>query len=219
MTAHRGRPPKQSAEVRRALVLEVATRRFADGGRVGTSLDDIAEEAGVRKPALYVLFGAKDDLYRACVEQAVASLADSFRVVNAATAGLPRAERTRARVAATVEYAEGRPDAFRLLARAPYSWPDDDPAAGRALRDRLVEVMAANYRRESAAAGSPIDVGAEILARLFFVMAEEIVRLCLAVETTDREALVDFLAEFIDAGIAGVALGTWGAVERSRAPA
>jgi hypothetical protein len=49
-------------------------------------------------------------------------------------------------------------------------------------------------------------------------MAEEIVRLCLAEGTTDREALVDFLAEFIDAGIAGIAPGTWGAVERSRSP-
>jgi hypothetical protein len=57
------------------------------------------------------------------------------------------------------------------------------------------------------------------LAGLFFAMAEEIVRLCLAEETTDRGALVDFLAEFIDAGIAGVAPGTWRAVERSQAPA
>lgn len=197
------------------MVLDVATRQFADGGRAGTSIDDIAAESGVRKPAIYELFGSKDDLFRACVEEAVQALSDNFRVVNAETTDVDLPERTRRRVAAAVAYAERHPHSFRLLVRAPYSWPDDDPAAGRQLRARLVEVMAANYRRESRAAGTPIGVAAEVMARLFFAMAEEVILLCLDDATWDRDALVDFLAELIEGGIAGVRPEVWRAVERA----
>jgi AcrR family transcriptional regulator len=85
---------KLPAHLRRSAVLDAATRQFATSGRAGTSIDDIAVEAGVRKPAIYELFGSKDDLFRACVDQAVQALRDSFRVVNAETAELERPERT-----------------------------------------------------------------------------------------------------------------------------
>jgi AcrR family transcriptional regulator len=197
------------------VVLDVATRQFADHGRVGVSVDDIAAESGVRKPAIYELFGSKDDLFRVCVEHAVQGLRDNFRLVNAETSDLELPERTRQRVAAAVEYAERHPDAFRLLVRAPYSWPDDDPEAGRELQDRLVEVMAANYRRESTAAGMPIDQGADVVARVLFAMTDQIVTLCLADTSWQRDTLVDFLAEFIEAGLAGVRPDTWRALERA----
>jgi len=150
-----------------------------------------------------------------CVEQAVQALRDNFRVGNAETTDLERPERTRRRVAAAVDYAERHPHAFRLLVRAPYSWPDDDPEAGRQMRRRLIEVMAANYRRESRTAGTPIDVAAEVIARLFFAMAEEVILLCLDDATWDRDTLVDFLAEFIEAGISGVRPDVWAAMERA----
>lgn len=214
-SAPRGRPPKLPAHLRRTVVLDVATRQFAEAGRAGTSIDDIAAKSGVRKPAIYDLFGSKDDLFRACVEQAVQALADNFRVVNAETIDLERPERTRRRVAAAIDYAEEHPHSFRLLARAPYSWPDDDPEAGRQLRADLVEVMAANYRREARAAGTPIDAAAEVLARLFFSMTEELILLCLDDPTWNREALIDFVAGFIDGGITGVRREVWRATDRA----
>ncbi len=196
-------------------MLDTATRLFAAGGRAGTSIDDIAAGAGVSKPAIYELYLSKDDLFRACVEQAVRSLRDSFRVNNAETTDLELSDRTRRRVGAAVDYAEQNPDAFRLLARAPYSWPDDDPEVGRQLRHHLVEVMAANYRRESSAVGAPIDVAAEVMARLFFAMTEEVILLCFDDPTWDRATLVDFLAQFIESGISGVQPNVWAAMERS----
>lgn len=212
-TGLRGRPPKLPLAVRRTVVLDVATRQFADHGRVEVSVDAIVAESGVRKPAIYELFGSKDDLFRACVEHAVQGLQDNVRLVNAETSDLELSQRTRRRVAAAVEYAERHPDAFRLLVRAPYSWPDDDPDAGRELRDRLVEVMAANYRRESSAAGLPIDQSADVVARVLFAMSDQIITLCLADTGWQRESLIDFLAEFIEAGLAGVRLETWRALE------
>jgi len=198
------------------VVIDAATRCFAESGRSGTSVDEVAAAAGVRKPAIYELFGSKDDLYRACVAEAVDALRDNFRVVNAETTHLELAERTRLRVTAAVDHAVEHPHAFRLLSRTPFSWPAEDPAVGARIRESLVEVMAANYRRESTSDGRPLDTGAEVMARLFLVMTEEVVRLCLSEDTVDREPLIDFLTELILTGITGIQPQVWDALERSR---
>lgn len=209
----RGRPPKLPEPVRRAVVLEAAVARFAEVGRAGATIDEIAAVSGVRKPAIYEMFGSKDDLFRAAVDSEVGALRDFFRVVNAETAELPRPERTRCRVDAALARAEAHPAGFQLLSRAQLSWPEDDPDAGRELRDGLVGVIAENYRRESRAAGTPIDAGAVLLAQLFFAMTEQVIHLRRADPGWDRSALVDFLAEFIEGGLAGVRHQTWAALE------
>ncbi len=216
MSVARGRPPKLPAHLRRSVVLDEATRQFAARGRAGTAIDDIAAETGVRKPAIYDLFGSKDDLFRACVDEAIRALRDHFLVVNAETAELERPERTRRRVAAAIDYAERHPDSFRLLIRAPFSWPDDDPSAPRRHRESLVEVLATNYRREARVAGTPIDAAADLLARLFFAMTEEVILLHLDDPSWGRDALIDFLADFIEGGMAGVRPEAWLGVERAR---
>ncbi len=48
-----------SAEDRRELVLEAATRAFARGGYAGTSTDAVAKEAGVSQPYVVRIFGTK----------------------------------------------------------------------------------------------------------------------------------------------------------------
>lgn len=200
--------------MRRAVVLEAAVEHFADQGRAGTTIDDIAEAAGVRKPAIYEMFGSKDDLFRGAVDHVVTELAAQFRITNAETTHLPRAERTRARIDAALAHAEHDPQSFRLLLRAPYSWPGDDPTGAEAQFQRLVAVMADNYRRESAAAGTPIDAAAEVLARLFFTLTYEVVRLRLTDDSWDRDSLIGFVAEFIDGGVAAVRPEVWRAVDQ-----
>jgi AcrR family transcriptional regulator len=182
-------------------------------------MEEIAARSGVRKPAIYEMFGPKDELYRAAVDKEVGELGDFFRVVNAETADLPRPERTRRRVDAALLRAEAHPAAFQLLSRAPQSWPEDDPDAGRALRDRLAGVIADNYRRESRSEGTPIDAAADVLAQVFFAMTEQVIHLRRADPGWDRAVLVDFLADFIEGGLSGVRPEVWRALERSpRAP-
>src|SRR5690606_31866077 len=92
---------------RREQILAAATRAFARGGFVATSLDDIAAEAGVTRVILYRHFESKTDLYKAVLDRFCGVLAEQVRE---AVGGF-----TDAAVAGLVEAATAEPDGFRLL--------------------------------------------------------------------------------------------------------
>jgi AcrR family transcriptional regulator len=56
-------------EVKRKIV-RAAFARFIEKGYHGTTMDSIAEDLGVTKPALYQYFNSKEDLFAAVAEQA-----------------------------------------------------------------------------------------------------------------------------------------------------
>ncbi len=70
-----------SADDRRELVLEAATRAFAKGGYAGTSTDAVAKEAGVSQPYVVRMFGTKLDLFLEVFERAVGRIRDAFAAV------------------------------------------------------------------------------------------------------------------------------------------
>ncbi len=70
-----------SADERRELVLEAATRAFARGGYAGTSTDAVAREAGVSQPYVVRMFGTKLDLFLEVFERAVHRIRDAFATV------------------------------------------------------------------------------------------------------------------------------------------
>ncbi|MGO8860858.1 MAG: TetR/AcrR family transcriptional regulator [Acidimicrobiales bacterium] len=78
-------PLRQSAEVRRAAVLNAAIVEFARSGYAGTSTDAIASRAGISQPYLFRLFGTKKELFIATfgvvttrIEEAFTSAADGL---------------------------------------------------------------------------------------------------------------------------------------------
>jgi AcrR family transcriptional regulator len=56
--------------VREQEMLDVAERVFAEQGYDGTSMDEIAQGAGISKPMVYAYFGSKEGLYLALVRRA-----------------------------------------------------------------------------------------------------------------------------------------------------
>lgn len=59
-------------------MLAEATAVFAQRGFHATSMDDIAERAGISKPMLYLYFDSKEGLWRSCIAAARRRLYDSI---------------------------------------------------------------------------------------------------------------------------------------------
>jgi TetR/AcrR family transcriptional repressor of mexJK operon len=64
-TGSGGRPTREEAEARDARLLDVATSLFMERGFDGTSIDAVAEAAGVSKPTVYARYHDKRDLFAA----------------------------------------------------------------------------------------------------------------------------------------------------------
>jgi AcrR family transcriptional regulator len=61
----RSGPTREEAEARNVRLLDVATRLFMERGFDGTSIDAVAEAAGVSKPTVYARYHDKRDLFAA----------------------------------------------------------------------------------------------------------------------------------------------------------
>jgi len=68
-----------SAPDRRAQLLDVAGRLFAEHGFHGLSMEQLADGAGISKPVLYQHFPSKRDLYLALVRDAVTEMEERVR--------------------------------------------------------------------------------------------------------------------------------------------
>jgi AcrR family transcriptional regulator len=64
-TERRKRAAHLGPERRRPEVLDAALKLFLESGYDGTSMQAVADEAGVTKPVVYACFDSKDELFRA----------------------------------------------------------------------------------------------------------------------------------------------------------
>jgi len=110
-TTVRGR---MSGAERRAQLIEVGRKLFAEKGFDGTSVEEIASKAGVSKPVVYEHFGGKEGLYAVVVDREMQRLL--LGVTSALTAGHPR-ELLEQAALGLLDYIDDNADGFRILVR------------------------------------------------------------------------------------------------------
>ena len=67
------KPGRPKSEEKRAAIQKAASELFLSGGLGGTSMDAVAERAGVSKQTVYSHFDSKEALFRACIKSKIAS--------------------------------------------------------------------------------------------------------------------------------------------------
>jgi AcrR family transcriptional regulator len=106
---------RMTAADRRAAILDAARFAFADSGYHETSLDSVAERAGVSKALLYEHFSSKRELYVAMLEMHVHELVE--RISGAVAEAEPGEARMLAGVEAFFAFVEERRGAWRIMFR------------------------------------------------------------------------------------------------------
>lgn len=105
---------RMTAQQRREQLVGVARSVFAERGFEATSIEEIAERAGVSKPVVYQHFGGKQGVYAVVVDREVRRLTAS--IATAFDARDPRAVAENA-ADAFLGYIEEHEEGFRVLIR------------------------------------------------------------------------------------------------------
>jgi AcrR family transcriptional regulator len=111
-----------TGQERRQQLLDIGRRLFAERGFEGTSIEEVAAQAGVSKPVVYEHFGGKEGLYAVVVDREVSQL------LSMTTGLLLEGDNTRekflAAMVALLRYIDENADGFRILVR------DSNPGSG-----------------------------------------------------------------------------------------
>jgi AcrR family transcriptional regulator len=125
--------------VREQQMLDAAVEVFSRKGYHDTSMDAIAAEAKISKPMLYLYYGSKDELFRACIQR------ESIRFIEAvAVAGNPKLtphEQLRAGLEAFLSYVDQNRLSWQVLYRQALG---QQPFASEIAnsRERVIELTA-----------------------------------------------------------------------------
>jgi AcrR family transcriptional regulator len=136
---------RMTGKERREQLLHIGRKLFAERGFEGTSIEEIAAQAGVSKPVVYEHFNNKEGLYAVVVDREVERL---LAMATAILGGANTREKFEAAAVALLRYIEDNADGFRILVR-------DSPSPGAGtfgslLSDlaRQVEYILSDFFRE-----------------------------------------------------------------------
>jgi AcrR family transcriptional regulator len=122
-----------TGQERRQQLLDIGRRLFAERGLDGTSIEEIAAQAGVSKPVVYEHFGGKEGLYAVVVDREV----DRFlTMATRLLAGEDTREKFEAAAIMLLRYIEENADGFRILVR------DSPPGSGSGTFSSLISDIA-----------------------------------------------------------------------------
>jgi AcrR family transcriptional regulator len=156
-----------AAADRREAILDAARAAFADRGFHQTSLDAVAERAGVSKALIYEHFGSKRELFAAMLEMHVHELIE--RINRAVAEAEPGESRLHAGLESFFGFVEERRGAWRIMFRNP-SDPDVAGSIVR-LRDEVSAAIVQVMREEASLKG----LEGPDLPRLVEMIAQQLV--------------------------------------------
>ncbi|WIM68490.1 TetR/AcrR family transcriptional regulator [Corynebacterium breve] len=105
---------RMTGKRRREQLISVGREVFAERGVDGSSVEEIAQRAGVSKPVVYEHFGGKEGLYAVIVDREMLALE---RVITDALKDGPWRARIEQATMALLTYVEEETDAFLILVR------------------------------------------------------------------------------------------------------
>ncbi len=111
------RKTKEEAELTRSSILDAAERLFQLHGVAGTSLQDIAEAAGVTRGAVYWHFEGKADLFNAMIERVRMPFDETSEAVDNAPAAMA-VQRLREHLAFLLDRTQGDEQVRRVFSIA-----------------------------------------------------------------------------------------------------
>lgn len=172
---------------RRHQITRAALAVFARYGLRRASMQDVAEEAGLSRPALYQYFRNKDDLVAACVDQVTA---DGFAQSEAACEGVTGAtNRTRAYLVAHMKFYH------QMLFSGPHSdevmeiktrfGKDKIPAARSFLAERLNDLAGLDIDDETGTLLANAAEGLKLEAPDTTTLERQVSRLVTAILTSE----------------------------------
>jgi AcrR family transcriptional regulator len=185
------------AQQRRTQLLSVAIEVFAERGFHATSMDEVAEAAGVTKPVLYQHFPSKRALYRELLDDVDAQLV--ARIVDATSGATTGRGRTQEGFAAYFRFVAENRAAFRLLFGASVRNDAEFAAVAEGAIDRIADLIADLIEIQA-----PPD-HRRVLAHAIVGMAEATSRrLANDDAEDDPDRLASWLAEMAWFGLRGV---------------
>ncbi|MFE6285463.1 TetR/AcrR family transcriptional regulator [Streptomyces sp. NPDC057877] len=140
-TADAARPRVRGTErslARRAELLAIGRRLFADRSYDALSMDDIARQAHVAKGLIYYYFQSKRGYYLAIVQDSVADLVDFA----AREAELPQLDRVHRTVESYLRYAEHNQAAYRTIVSGGVGFDTEVQAIRDGVREAIVDTIA-----------------------------------------------------------------------------
>jgi AcrR family transcriptional regulator len=163
-TAARLSRSERQQQTRQGLVA-AARRVFLRRGFHPAGLDEIADEAGYTKGAVYSNFAGKDDLFLAVLEEHLAARAEAYRAIALAQATADEAYRAVGRI--MVEAYDLEPGWWRLLSEFGAHAADDPELRVRlsATRERFLDAAAELIESVAAKHGVTFRVPAHEVAR------------------------------------------------------
>ncbi|WP_282781834.1 MULTISPECIES: TetR/AcrR family transcriptional regulator [unclassified Nocardia] len=183
--------------VREQQMLDAAVTVFSHKGYHDTSMDAIAAEAKISKPMLYLYYGSKDELFRACIHR------ESMRFIEAvAVAGNPKLtphEQLRAGLEAFLSYVDNNRLSWQVLYRQALNQQPFAPDIINS-RDRIIELTAKLL--ESSAKYAEPGTNFEIVSVAVIGAGEAIADRVASGEVEVRQA-VDLLDNLAWRGLAG----------------